>query len=512
MHKPSQKINQSFACISACDIQAFKLFAMKKTLLFLLLCYISNISAQSLSLDWFARINTNNFIAGKSVAANNNGESYSTGVFVDTADFDPDPNNELLIQTIGFSSIFIQKLDNHGDLLWIKTLDNPNFPRSRGMGLDIQVSYENGNEYVYILGAFDNTVDFNPGTDEFPLSADSTIYWISDIFLLKLDSNGNFIWAKKIGAGGNSVDIAYHFAIDTQGNLVLTGFFNIPADYYSLIYEEPYQVHTNFATNMRIIKLNPNGVILWDKILTGNGNVGANGIAVDSQNNVLIAGNFAGTIDFDPSAGVSELTSQSEDDVFIEKLDTEGNFIWVKQLAGNISDGAIDILADSQDDIYTLGYYRQNIDFDPSSNDYIGQATNNRNAFVLKLDSCGNFQWVDQLYDKEATDIHLYNDKLLICFNISTYTHDYNVVTMNDLVQLQHGVNNADTDMIILQLNTDDGSLLNQKNISGYNGGIAFPYKMCSYDNHVLLIGHFNGDVDFNPSPTDTFMQTAPLP
>ena len=487
---------------------------MKKTLLFLLLFYISNSFAQSLSLDWFSRINSNYFIAGKSVAANNNGESYSTGVFVDTADFDPDPNNELLIHAVGHSSIFIQKLDNQGHLLWVKTLNNQNYPHSAAlMALDIQVSYENGNEYIYILGDFVKTVDFDPGPGEFTLTATTHNYWIPDIFLLKLDSNGNFIWVKKFGAGGNSVDVAYNFAFDSLGNILLTGFFNIPYNYYSLIYEIPYQEITIWATDMRIIKLNPNGAILWDKVLTGNGYVGANGIAVDSQDNVLIAGNFAGTIDFDPSAGISELISQSEDDIFIEKLDTDGNFIWVKQLAGNISDGAIDILADNQDNIYTLGYYRQNIDFDPSSNQYIGQSTNNhKNAFVLKLDSSGNFQWVDQLYDKEATDIHLYNDKLLICFNISPYTHDYNVDTMNDLVQLQHGVNNADTDMLILQLNPDDGSILNQTNISGYNGGIAKPYKMSSYDNHVLLIGHFNGDVDFDPSPNGTFMQTAPIP
>ena len=486
---------------------------MKKTLVFLLLFYISNSFAQSLSLDWFSRINSNYFIAGKSVAANHNGESYSTGVFVDTADFDPDPNNELLIHAVGPSSIFIQKLDSQGDLLWIKTLDNPNFTGSQGMGLDIQVRYENGNEYIYILGTFDNTVDFNPGTDVFAMTADSTIYWISDIFLLKLDSNGNFIWAKKFGAGGISVDVAYNFAFDSHGNILLTGFFNIPYYHYSLILEEPYQVLTDLATDMRIIKLNPNGAILWDKVLTGNGYVGANGITVDSQDNVLIAGNFAGTIDFDPSAGISELTSQSEDDVFIEKLDTNGNFIWVKQLAGNISDGAIDILADNQDNIYTLGYYRQNIDFDPSSNEYIGQSTNNRNAFVLKLDNNGNFQWVDQLYDKEATDIYLFDDKLLVCLIAGNYrSHNYNMDTVNGMIQLQQGVNNADFDTIILELNIGDGSILNQTNISGYNNGMAVPYKMSSYDNHLLLIGNFNGDVDFDPSPTGTFMQTAPIP
>ena len=481
---------------------------MKKTLVFLLFFCFGNAFTQSFSLDWFSRINSSRYVVGKSIEANSNGDTYSTGLFIGDNDFDPDPNNELILHADDLGKIFIQKLDNEGNLQWVKYLNDENIYVGYALGYDIHVAIENGSEFVYVLGTFGGTVDFDPGSGEYLLTTDTSIYLMTNIFLLKLDSNGNFVWAKNFG-DVTSFDISYHFTIDGQGDILLTGFFNIPNSYYSSLYPDPYQELTDLATDMRIIKLNPNGDILWDKVLTGNGNVGANGIAVDSQDNVLIAGNFAGTIDFDPSAGISELISQSEDDIFIEKLDTDGNFIWVKQLAGNIFDGAIDILADDQDNIYTLGYYRQNIDFDPSSNDYIGQSTNNhKNAFVLKLDSSGNFQWVDQFYETDATDIYIFDDKLLVCF----IANNYNMDTINGIEQLQHGVNNATIDTIVLELYTDDGSILNQTNISGYNGGIAFPYKMSSYANHVLLIGNFNGEVDFDPSPTGTFMQTAPIP
>ncbi len=55
------------------------------------------------------------------------------------------------------------------------------------------------------------------------------------------------------------------------------------------------------------------------------------GIAVDSNGNVYITGNFSGSVGFDPNVGVANLTSTGMADIFISKLDSMGNFVWAKE-------------------------------------------------------------------------------------------------------------------------------------------------------------------------------------
>ena len=47
----------------------------------------------------------------------------------------------------------------------------------------------------------------------------------SDIFILKLDQNGQFLWSK--GIGGTSFDYANDVKIDGNGDLFITGVFKI---------------------------------------------------------------------------------------------------------------------------------------------------------------------------------------------------------------------------------------------------------------------------------------------
>ncbi len=55
-------------------------------------------------------------------------------------------------------------------------------------------------------------------------------------------------------------------------------------------------------------------------------------IAVDNSGNVYTTGYFNGSVDFDPGAGISTLTSAGDWDVFISKLDASGNFVWATKM------------------------------------------------------------------------------------------------------------------------------------------------------------------------------------
>ena len=53
-------------------------------------------------------------------------------------------------------------------------------------------------------------------------------------------------------------------------------------------------------------------------------------MAVDSSGNVYTTGAFQGTVDFDPGAGTTNLTSIGGYDVFVSKLDSSGDLVWAR--------------------------------------------------------------------------------------------------------------------------------------------------------------------------------------
>ena len=89
----------------------------------------------------------------------------------------------------------------------------------------------------------------------------------------------------------------------------------------------------------------------WAKAMGGNGNARGNSIAIDSSGNVYTIGTFDTTSDFDPGAGVFNLTSQNYEDIFISKLDASGNFVWAKAMGGVNSDYGYSIALDGSGNV-----------------------------------------------------------------------------------------------------------------------------------------------------------------
>lgn len=117
---------------------------------------------------------------------------------------------------------------------------------------------------------------------------------------------------------------------------------------------------------------------------------------IDNGNNLVFTGYFIGNADFDPGIGNTNSTSPSNNDIFISKYDSAGNFMWVKQIGNSLDNEPQSITLDSNNNIYIVGSYNDTLDFDPGpgiSSLYSG----NTNAYILKLDSNGNFLWVKEL-------------------------------------------------------------------------------------------------------------------
>ncbi len=122
-------------------------------------------------------------------------------------------------------------------------------------------------------------------------------------------------------------------------------------------------------------------------------------IAVDDSGNVYTAGIFEDTVDFDPGEGTFFLTSVGHEDIFVQKLDSSGNFVWAGALGGETSEFTPDIAVDGLGNMYITGGFNYKSDFDPGPGVHELQSLGGHDVFVLKLDSAGNLAWVAQMGD-----------------------------------------------------------------------------------------------------------------
>ena len=117
----------------------------------------------------------------------------------------------------------------------------------------------------------------------------------------------------------------------------------------------------------------------------------------DLQGNVYTTGSFQETVDFDPGPEVNNLSSVGRSDVFVQKLDTDGNFLWVKQMGGKYDDTGYDITIDVDGNIITTGHFQKTIDFDPGLGVTNLTSEGKLDVFVQKLDADGNFMWAKSM-------------------------------------------------------------------------------------------------------------------
>ena len=194
---------------------------------------------------------------------------------------------------------------------------------SNDYGLSVVVD-NSGN--VYTTGYFLGTVDFDPGAGIVNL----TSLGAGDAFITKLDAAGNFVWVKRFG--GTTEERGYSIAVDALGNIYSTGYFSGTTDF------DPnggvFNLITVGSKDAFISKLDAAGNFVWAKQFGSSLVEHGYSIAVDGSGDVYTTGIFNSTTDFDPSGGTAYLTTAGNNDVFVSKLNSAGNFVWAKSMGG----------------------------------------------------------------------------------------------------------------------------------------------------------------------------------
>ena len=261
------------------------------------------IKGQTISTNWIKGFQGSNQESVKSITKDIQGNIYTTGYFSGSVDFDPGPAS-FILSSAGQQDIFVSKLKSDGDFVWAKRLGGTGNEMANAIVAD---SFG----HLNITGFYMNTVDFDPGPASMLVSSASA--GSQDVFVVQLDTAGNYHWVRTFGGSG----------------------------YY-----------------------NAQGY-LYDAVSS------AYSIGCDRKGNIYACGSILGTMNFNTGSANYTLSSLLVSSSFIFRLDSSGQFCWAKQFGqNNSSTEAYALSVDPNGFVYTTGVFSDSVDFDPSISNY----------------------------------------------------------------------------------------------------------------------------------------------
>lgn len=173
--------------------------------------------------------------------------------------------------------------------MWAKRIGNADFDTTPRVALDHQ-----GN--ILAAGVYEGTVDFDPGpaTHELTSHSDSR-----DAYILKLASDGSFVWVQSFGNTNNNS--SPNIVLDDQENVIVTEAFRATIDFDPDL-ETQFELSSNGFEDIYVLKLASDGAFVWATSFGGTNRELFPIIVLDPDENIILAGTFRGTVDFDPGA------------------------------------------------------------------------------------------------------------------------------------------------------------------------------------------------------------------
>lgn len=353
---------------------------------------------------------------------------------------------------------------------------------------DLVVNNSTGD--IYVTGWFESVVDFDPGegVDEHLSNGGS------DIFLSKFDNSGDFQWTRTIGGGFS--DHGEAVITDESDSIYIGGNY---AD--ELVDFDPgpgVDEHINYGSfDLFISKYDPNGIYKWTITWGGSEKEFFSGMTIDNNGNIYATGYFESTVDFDPGPGVDEHTSQGVRDAFLCKFNADGQFQWARTWGGDMHDMGMKLDTIGNSEIYVLGWFGDNVDFDPGDEDELVTSSGDTDIFLSKFDADGNFCWVRTFggADRESSD------GLLVSNTSEIYITGYysSTADFDPGPGVEEYTSKGSRDVFFCKYNTNgDYKWTRVWGGTGQDSGQEF--GLDSYGN-IIVTGEFMETVDFDPGP-----------
>lgn len=429
------------------------------------------------------------------------GNVYVVGGFSGTADFDPGLGT-YTVTSLGQTDAYVVKLNASGFFQWVRTFGGSGTDRCNSISID-------GSGNIYLTGIFNASADLDPGIGIFNLTSVGS----DEVFILKLNSSGNFVWAGQLSGSGNQE--ANQILVDVSGNVYVVGEFTQTVDFDPGVGFVSAVANTSIP-DIFILKLTNTGSFTWVRTFGSPGTDfdRAEDIEFDPSGNIVIGGDFTGTVDFDPGSGVFNLTSNGVADAFILKLNVLGNFVSAINFGGINQDKVEDVDIDAIGNIYVTGYFQGSVDFDPSASSFSLTSAGGSDIFVAKYTSMGGFLWAKRMGTSTAaggladTGFGIAVNSLGEVFSTGEFRGnncDFDPGTGTFL--LSAGATNSD--LFLQKLDANGNFLFAQKiggtNLTDFAGSVWFD----GVSNAIYVCGSFNGNSDFDGGAATYTMQTA---
>lgn len=298
---------------------------------------------------WAKSFGGNSQDAGASISTNKFGDVFVTGYFQSSKiNF-----STQLINNSGLQDIFIAKFDLNGNFTWVKSFGGSYNDEPSSITVD---KYGN----AIITGGFSSfTINFG----SFILTR--LMSPIPAVFVAKINSNGNCVWARTFGNDGyQRNDFSNGVATDDVGNVFIVGYFNSNIIACGLDTLKRSSDYTGTYSDIFIAKYDSNGLGVWAKSAKGFRNDNINSIVTDKNGNLYITGYFSGD---EIAFGNTKLYNNSVDgymEFFIAKYNNNGNLIWVKgakgdsKFKGHDSDMGTSLTTNIDGEIFILGEFQ----------------------------------------------------------------------------------------------------------------------------------------------------------
>jgi gliding motility-associated-like protein len=460
-------------------------------------------------------------------------------------------NKKTIRKTFLLFTLLISLIAKAQDFIWTANTNQQAYGYNEIKSI---VTDSKGN--IYSTGSFGGTVDFDPSTNSSILTAIPTSTDFTNSFILKLDKNKNFKWVKQIASiwadGGRSI------ILDKNENIIITGLATgsqidlnpDPVDQYLI---------NNSTSNpgSYIIKLDSDGNFIFGNYYPG---AYADESTLDNDDNIITTGVSGGTnVDFDAGNGIYNLNTKATD-IFILKNNSNGAFIWAKNIGGNRYDYPLSLVCDNLNNIILKGNFENNIDFlntnyisdyncnfickinpdgqdlwlrklgtvsgmisnedksvkiDNQNNIYfntnysstftpnfnntnISFTSNSVDSILFKLDENGEYIWHNSIYGDERQELYSLDLDNNQNLYLTAFVNGKTFINNNCNQVFPNNNTHYSYEGVLLRFNPN-GKFVNFKNIM--NSGFSI---QCDFEDNILIGGNFRGG-DFDPSPSNSF-------
>ncbi len=351
---------------------------MSKFIRFVFLLFIAVVAKESTiaqNWDWSVHFGNDGSEIINDLKLMDSGDYFIAGAYGETMEI-----GDTSLESMGFSDVFLSKLNNSGTAQWAVSGGSLNIDETAG------ISVGTDGDIVW-TGQFWVQGFFGPDT----IFAQSSS---KALFLVKYGQSGNYHWSKSIS--GSAIKVVNDVVTDSENSIYLTGYFED-----SLFIDATTLIATQ-GQHFFILKFDASGNLIFGKNYGISGSIRGNTIEIDSNNDVIVGGYFNGTVNFD---GFLLESNNLHFGLFLVKFNPTGMAVWAKEALGVFNNICSSVTIDSENNIYLSGSFIGVMIL--SDNLQIATPGFKENLFLLKYNTSGSPIWARGLNSQEFNEISL---------------------------------------------------------------------------------------------------------